>query len=249
MEAYSSGDPYLTFAKQAGTVPPDATKSNHPKEREQFKVCALAVQYGMGEKSLGQTLGESPAVARELLQLHRQTYPTFWLWSQAAVDHAMLHGSLPTVFGWRIQAGSDANPRSLANFPCQANGAEMLRLACCQATEREINVCAPVHDAVLIEAAVEDIDEVVRETQEAMREASEMILGGFSLRTDAEIVRWPDRYVDERGVSMWQTVTSILSEMESSLPLKTATYPGTHPPTSSANVCYPGQSYIKSIRE
>ena len=125
----------------------------------------------------------------------------------------------------------------------------MLRLACCQATEREINVCAPVHDAVLIEAAVEDIDEVVRETQEAMREASEMILGGFSLRTDAEIVRWPDRYVDERGVSMWQTVTSILSEMESSLPLKTATYPGTHPPTSSANVCYPGQSYIKSIRE
>ena len=34
----------------------------------------------------------------------------------------------------------------------QANGAEMLRLACCFATERGVRVCAPVHDAILIEA-------------------------------------------------------------------------------------------------
>ena len=47
-EAYNSGDPYLTFAKQAGAVPDDATKQSHKSERDQFKVCALAVQYGMG---------------------------------------------------------------------------------------------------------------------------------------------------------------------------------------------------------
>jgi hypothetical protein len=90
----------------------------------------------------------------------------------------------------------------------------MLRLACCLATERGIRVCAPVHDAVLIEAATGDIDEAVRETQRAMREASEVILSGFSLRTDADIVRWPDRYCDERGTKMWQTVNSILDELE-----------------------------------
>ena len=55
-----------------------------------------------------------------------------------------------TVFGWRVHVGPDANPRSLRNFPMQANGAEMLRLACCLATERGIEVCAPVHDALLI---------------------------------------------------------------------------------------------------
>jgi DNA polymerase I len=214
MEAYSSGDPYLTFAKQAGAVPPDATKKSHPRERGQFKVCALAVQYGMGEDSLAQSLGEPPIVARELLRLHRQTYPAFWRWSEAAVNHAMLYGWLQTVFGWRVHVGPDANPRSLANFPCQANGAEMLRLACCLATERGIQVCAPIHDAVLIEAAAGDIDAAVRETQQAMREASEVILPGFSLRTDADIVRWPDRYEDERGAAMWQTVTSILDELE-----------------------------------
>ena len=43
----------------------------------------------------------------------------------------------------------------------QANGAEMLRLACCFATEEGIAVCAPVHDAILIEAPVEEIDHIV----------------------------------------------------------------------------------------
>ncbi|MHC4880021.1 MAG: DNA polymerase, partial [Planctomycetota bacterium] len=213
MEAYASGDPYLTFAKQAGAVPLDATKQSHPKQRGQFKVCALAVQYGMGEFSLAQSLGEPPIVARGLLRLHRQTYPAFWHWSEAAVNHAMLFGWLQTVFGWRIHIGCDVNPRSLANFPCQANGAEMLRLACCLATERGIRVCAPVHDAVLIEAAADDIDDAVRQTQAAMREASETILSGFSLRTDADIVRWPDRYCDERGAAMWQTVCGILDQI------------------------------------
>jgi DNA polymerase I len=243
MEAYASGDPYLTFAKQAGAVPWDATKKSHPQERAQFKVCALAVQYGMGEQSLAQSLGEPPIVARELLRLHHRTYPAFWRWSNAAVDHAMLHGWLQTVFGWRVHVGPKPNPRSLANFPCQANGAEMLRLACCLATERGIQVCAPVHDAILIEAAVEGIDDAVRETQRAMREASEIILPGFSLRTDADIVCWPDRYRDERGAAMWATVCEILDELDAESnnnpgsPL--LTYPGNPLPTTPAARCRP----------
>ena len=217
-DAYQSGDPYLVFAKQAGAVPQDATKQSHPQERGQFKVCALAVQYGMREESLAQSLGEPPVFARQLVRLHRQTYPAFWRWSEAAVDHAMLHGWLHTVFGWRIHTGSQANPRSLANFPCQANGAEMLRLACCLATERGIQVCAPVHDAVLIEAAIDNIEDAVRETQRAMREASEIILDGFSLRTDADIVVHPNRFSDERGEEMWSTVIEILDELDAGGP-------------------------------
>jgi hypothetical protein len=214
MEAYSSGDPYLTFAKQAGAVPPDATKKSHPRERDQFKVCALAVQYGMGEGSLAQSLNQPPAMARELLRLHRRTYPAFWRWSEAAVNHAMLHGWLQTVFGWRLHVGPQANPRSLANFPVQANGAEMLRLACCLATERGIMVCAPVHDAVLVEGATDAIGVVVADTQAAMAEASRVVLDGFELRSDAKIVRHPDRYSDPRGERMWATVISILAELQ-----------------------------------
>jgi hypothetical protein len=213
MQAYSSGDPYLTFAKQAGAVPPDGTKQTHPEIRELFKTCALGVQYGMQAESLARRMGQPPAMARELLRLHRQTYPVYWRWSEAAVNHAMLRGWLQTVFGWRVHVGPKANPRSLANFAMQANGAEMLRLACCLATECGIRVCAPVHDAVLVEGAADEIEDVVVATQAAMGEASRVVLSGFELRTDAKIVRYPDRYSDPRGVRMWQTMTKILDEL------------------------------------
>ena len=53
IEAYRSGDPYLTFAKQTGAAPPDATKDSHSGARELAKTCILGVQYGMEAKSLG----------------------------------------------------------------------------------------------------------------------------------------------------------------------------------------------------
>lgn len=213
MDAYASGDPYLRFAIQAGAVPPDGTKESHPAQRELFKTCALGVAYGMQEESLAKRIDQPPCVARELLRLHRQTYPKFWAWSESAVNHAMLRGTLHTVFGWTIHVGPGANPRSLCNFPMQANGSDMLRLACCLATERGIRVCAPVHDAVLVEGPADDIETVVVETQAAMAEASRVVLGGFELRSDAKVVRHPERYADPRGAKMWETVMCILADI------------------------------------
>jgi len=213
MEAYSSGDPYLAFAKQAGAVPENATKKSHGSERSLFKACVLAVQYGMGAKSLGMRIGQSESHARELLRLHGKTYKVFWEWSNAATDCAMIKGKLWTVFGWNIYVGERVNPRTLQNFPMQANGAEMLRLACCLAVESGIRVCAPVHDAILVEAPLEELDDCVAKTRELMAEASEIILDGFRLRSDADIIRYPERYMDERGEIMWNTVWKILNNM------------------------------------
>jgi DNA polymerase I len=135
MEAYRSGDPYLTFGQQAGQIPPNGTKKTHGADRELFKACVLGVQYGMGPEALARRIGKPTAYGRELLQLHHETYPAFWRWSDGAESYAMLLNRLHTVFGWTVRVGPDANPRSLRNFPCQANGAEMMRLACCLATE------------------------------------------------------------------------------------------------------------------
>jgi len=212
--AYASGDPYLTFAKQAGAVPADATKDTHKVERELFKTCALGVQYGMEVPSLALRIAQPPIVARDLLHAHHETYRTFWRWSDAAVDHAMLRGSLHTVFGWHIHAGENVNPRSLRNFPMQANGAEMLRLACCLATERTIEVCAPVHDALLICAPVDHLDEDVARMRACMAEASRAVLAGFELRTDAVLIRHPERYQDPRGTVMWDRVTRLVATQQ-----------------------------------
>ena len=145
-----------------------------------------------------------------MLRLHKETYPQYWRWSDAIRDCAELHRALRSAFGWTVQVGGEGNPRSLRNFPLQANGAEMLRIACCLATERGIGVCAPIHDALLIEAPLGEIDVAVADCQRAMREASEAVLAGFPLRTEAKIVRHPDRYTDARGEEMWKAVWELI---------------------------------------
>ena len=214
MKAYSSGDPYLAFAKQAGAVPPDATKSSHKVERDQFKMCTLAVQYGMGEESFAFKIGQSVARAGELLRLHHATYPDYWHWSEQVMSHAKLRMELPTVFGWTLHLGDSVKSRTISNFPMQGNGSEMLRLACCLTTERGIKVCAPVHDALLIEAPLDSLDAVVAMTQEAMVEASQIILNGFALRSEAKLVVHPNRYEDEKGAAMWNLIWEVVESLK-----------------------------------
>jgi hypothetical protein len=214
MQAYQSGDPYLTFAKQAGAVPESATETSHKAQRQLFKACVLAVQYGMGAKSLAQKIGKSEAEAQHLLNLHRKTYRRFWAWSDAVLDEANLGGRLWTVLGWELRVGSDFNPRSVRNFPMQANGAEILRLACIYLTEAGIRVCAPIHDALLIEAPVNELEATTEHAQQLMVAASRDVLGGFPLACDIKLVRAPDRYTDERGVAMWESTMRLIEQLD-----------------------------------
>jgi DNA polymerase family A len=214
LRAYESGDVYLAFAKQAKMVPADATRESHEAQRELCKQCILGTQYGQGEWGLAQRIGLPRAFARELLRTHHEVNRTFWAWSDAVVDYAMLHGELHTRLGWHVRTKGDPNPRSLRNFPMQANGAEMMRLAACLATERGIEVCAPIHDAFLICAPIDQIDAQVAAMRAAMAEASRAVLSGFELRTDVKIVQWPDRYMDQRGVVMWQRVMGLLDRQD-----------------------------------
>jgi hypothetical protein len=213
--AYLSGDPYLAFGKQVGLIPPDGTKRSHKFERELCKQCILAVQYGMGEWSLAARIGQPTIVARDLLRAHRETYRVFWRWSDAVLDTAMSTNVLHTTFGWHIHVGDNPNPRSLRNFLMQGNGAEMKRIAACLATERDVEVCAPIHDAFLICAPLDRLDADITLMRQAMAESARAVLAGFEIGTDVSIVKYPDRYMDERGAVMWQRVLDLLPERQS----------------------------------
>jgi hypothetical protein len=225
LDAYNSGDSYLAFAKQAKAVPEEVTKRSHRKERDLFKACVLGVQYGMEAESLALRINRPVIVARNLLRLHREVYAQFWKWSDNAVDYTILTGQQATVFGWvhRIPEGYNVsrnnlrgdgpNPRMLRNFYMQANGAEILRLACILATEAGIRVCAPIHDAVLITAPEREIEEAATAMSGCMREASQIVLNGFELRTDLSIVRYPEHYSCEKGAAFWNTVSKLLEDV------------------------------------
>jgi hypothetical protein len=214
LQAYESGDVYLTFGKQCGLIPPGGTTATHKTERDHCKSCFLGVGYGMGARALGREIGQPTAFAQHLLALHRETYPRFWSWSDGAEACAMLRGELRTVYGWTYRIRRAINPRRLRNYPCQGNACELLRLAICLATERGVRVIATIHDAIVIEAPIGEIEAAVALTRECMAQASEAVLAGYRLRADAEIIRYPDRFRDPRGAAFWDQVMTILEDLE-----------------------------------
>lgn len=218
-ETYKSGDPYLTFAKKAGAAPSDATKETHKEIRDCFKQCVLGVQYGMGKYSLAVKIGRQAPYASELLHHHRRVYKKYWNWCEHVLNSTLLLRRISTCYGWQLYITGQEEKGgvgTIKNFPCQATGAEILRVACILLMEHDIKIIAPVHDAILIECEEEGAAEVINQASKLMGDASEIVLGpGNRIRIEANIIKYPDRYSDPRGVDTWQRIMKILHEIES----------------------------------
>lgn len=98
-QAYDSGDPYISFAIQAGLAPEGSTKKSHPEIRQACKAIVLGVLYGMSAEGIANQSAIHVVRARELLQLHRDTYRQFWKWAEENADRVSLGFPLETVFG------------------------------------------------------------------------------------------------------------------------------------------------------
>ncbi|MBF0196380.1 MAG: DNA polymerase I [Planctomycetes bacterium] len=215
MDAYKDSDPYLWFAIKAGQAPLNATKDSHKEIRKKFKATSLGVLFCMEAHGLARRLGIHYYEAKELIAMHKSVFKQFWKWSENNLNRALLTRKLETVFGWNIHVpNEDYNPRTYRNFPMQGNGAEMLRLACQYIIESGVKLCAPIHDAVLIEAPINEIDDVIAKTQKAMLKASKVILDGFELKTDVEVIRYPDRYIPEGAEEIWSFVEEKLIHLQ-----------------------------------
>ncbi|HHQ4662328.1 TPA: DNA polymerase [Aeromonas veronii] len=213
-ESYRSGDPYLDFARQAGAVPLGATKESHPVERGRYKVTTLAVQYGMAAWSLARQLHCSVDQAKRLLADHKRVFKRFWQWVAEVEHRALEQGYIATNFGWRMHVDANTNPRTLANWPMQAHGAEMLRIALILCVEAGIKVVAPVHDALLIEVPIDQLTDTTARAQQLMQEASEIVLPGFALRTDADIINYPDHFPVGDGAPLWHLIQQHLTQFD-----------------------------------
>jgi DNA polymerase I len=219
LELYRSGDPYTSFGKIIGQIAPDATRETPGVKaiRERLKVLCLGTQYGMQTATLATRLGVSDIEAHEMLLHHRGLFSQYWHWSEDWLHHSLNSGVMRTVFGWECATGIvEFNERSIRNFPIQANCADLFRLAYVWGTRHDLTLIAPVHDAVL-ESSDDRIDADVALMREIMRRASRVILnptadGTIELRTDAKIIRHPDRYTDSRGTELWETVLKLLAE-------------------------------------
>jgi DNA polymerase I-like protein with 3'-5' exonuclease and polymerase domains len=218
LDMYLTGDPYLAFAKRVGAVPRAATKASHSEVRDKYKTMLLAVQYGMSRDTLATRLGVSSFEAHQMLNQHHELFAQYWRFSDDFLQHALQTGVMRTAFGWTCRTGIvEFNERSIRNWPVQATGADILRIACILAARRGISLLAPIHDAVLIEAPTDRIQADVATMREIMRRASQIVLnasagGSHELRTDYTIIRYPDCYSDKRGAKIWAEVLALLHQ-------------------------------------
>jgi DNA polymerase-1 len=215
---YSNGDFYINYGISLGQLPVGSTKASaedsHPGVRDRLKIASLATLYGMMDETMGLRIDKPRAVASAWIRKHKARYHVFWKFIQGAIDHGMRGGSLETELGWHLHPRRDPNPRSLANFPIQANAAEILRVACCLVTEAGFEVCAPVHDALLVNCRIEDLERTVSEVKALMIRASQIVLGGFAIKVGIEVTKYPDHLTDKRGTKMWAAVMEQMAIIE-----------------------------------
>jgi DNA polymerase I len=234
-KAYDSGDPYLNTAISMGFANASATRHTDSMIRDVFKVWLLSAQYGATANSL---VGRLPAglvekipnplaLAEEFLEKHHRLYTRYWEWAEKRVELFVHETHMEeTLFGWRHHLNTRLKDWQIRNqslnFPMQSTCAEVLRWACVYATEDGIDVPAPVHDALLVEGPAEEIEEIVWRTQGCMDRASELVLG-YVMRTDAKIIRYPDRFMDPRGAETWNSIMNLLNETDGEIADSTAT--------------------------
>jgi hypothetical protein len=214
--AYESGrDPYLELGRLIGMVPGDATKRSHPDERKILKTVVLGTQYGQGAVGLAHRIGWPIPRARRLLAEMWATYPRLRRWLDGAVDCAMLHGKLNTCFGWEVLTHPETKITTLMNFPVQAHAAEVMRWGCSMASDRGLLVNCPIHDALLCEGSLDDVEGLVSAAQQAMGDASAIVLNGPRLRTDSKVILWPNRFHDDDGWDTWCRIVEMVGPARS----------------------------------
>ena len=239
IEAVESGDPYLWFARLVGLVPPDATKASHGLYRDRvLKPFFLSVNYGSEAFGIAaRTKLSVDHVENVLLASHRRLFAVYWRWSEDAFLTAMQDMTVITSLGWPMRVTARTKPRSLKNHRIQACGADILRTAITALVANGIRVCAPIHDAVMAECRLGEIDDCTARIKHIMQDAAGAVLG-HPIPVDCKVTRYPGHYVDRRGADMYAKVTGLLAEIEAKpaerlppIPPSMPTIMPTHPPS------------------
>ena len=215
--AVKSGDMELLAVCEAGDVYNGIAKQlGYAENRSLFKTVVLGILYGLEAHSLAWRVGISLVEAAEILARLRARFRTFEYFCAAVSDHAGLDLVVSTNYGWTMHCPPGTSKRTLRNWPIQAAAAAILHLVCILAERRGLLIVAPIHDAFMAEAAVADIEDVSRELDRAMGDASALVLGGYRLPTDAGAgpTLPGERFYDKTGEAMWNRINQLIDGLE-----------------------------------
>jgi DNA polymerase-1 len=155
-------------------------------QRRFAKVVNYGLAYGMEAYGLGQRLDIPTDQAREILDAYFENFPNVHAYMETTVREARDRGYTTTIFGRRRQLPELASDnfrirqmgeRMAQNAPVQGSAADIFKLAmieldrALEETESRSRMILTVHDEIVLEVPVGEVDAVkatVRETMESV---------------------------------------------------------------------------------
>ena len=152
-------------------------------ERRSAKTANFGIIYGISAFGLAQRLDIPNREAKELIDNYFDSYPGIKLYMENAVTKAAIEGYVETMFGrrriLRDITSSNRTVRGLAernaiNAPIQGSAADIMKLAMIEIRRRfkQEGICSKmimqVHDEVVIDTLLSELDTVKRIVKEAM---------------------------------------------------------------------------------
>jgi enamine deaminase RidA (YjgF/YER057c/UK114 family) len=89
----------------------------------------------------------------------------------------------------------------IQNAPIQALGAQVLREAKNRCVEAGLDIVCSLHDAVYVNAAIEDIEETKEKLLRLMADAFDSVFPGKTIGNEVKVVTSGNHYVDPRAIA------------------------------------------------
>ena len=196
--AHLSNDPALVEAFRSGEDIHSATAARlyhktsdevTSSERRSAKTANFGIIYGISAFGLAQRLDISNREAKELITNYFDTYPGVKKYMDDVVAKAANDGYVETMFARRRQlpdiASSNRTVRGLAernaiNAPIQGSAADIMKLAMAEIARRfkqesiRSKMIMQVHDEVVIDTHLNELDKVKHIVKEAMESVAEL---------------------------------------------------------------------------
>jgi len=180
--AYQGGDLYQLLG---------AEPEFHGLTRKQLKRLLISFIYGISAYGLSRGYQITLQLADIWLKKLEVLFASSMQWLNAYAERAYSAGRV-SCLDWAMWVTASTPLLTIRNWPVQATGADILRRACFNLANRNLQVVGCLHDAVLINIPINNHQNTIREAELAMQDASEEVLGTLRLKTAVEAMYWPD---------------------------------------------------------
>ncbi len=184
IEAFQNGeDIHAATAAKLFKIPIEEVSKT---QRSQAKSVNFGIIYGQGAFGLADQTGMSRSEAKAMIDAYFQTYPRLKEYMSEQVENARKNGYVVTMLG-RKRHLKDINSsnfvvkghaeRNAVNAPIQGSAADIIKLAMIKIdnilTEKQLKtkMLLQVHDELIFEAPLDEVDEVSTIIKDAMESA------------------------------------------------------------------------------